>query len=358
MDSFYRAHGGNAGRGANPFARSAAVLVAETRSNLTSMLNVPTAVFFPSATIALNTAILGARLRTGETVYVSPFEHNSVLRPLEYLRRSVGIHIELLPFDTATFECKLDEVKSLFDLDPPAMVCASMVSNVLGIVLPVNELTKLAKQSSKNAVTVIDGAQAAGLLEVDTTRIDALIFSGHKSLYGPYGISGIGFGTAWRPMPIFMGGTGTQSESVDIPTDGPSRYEAGSQNVQAAAGLNASIKWLEETGRERICQHIYALTQELDDALSDVPNLTVFCSARGEQRFGILSLSVDSVAPQAVEAALGAKDIAVRAGLHCSPWAHQFLGSKSYGGTVRISVGHFNTSDDLVALRDAICELR
>lgn len=357
MDNFYRNSGGNAGRGANPFARSASILVEETRSKLMSWLNMPETVFFPSATIALNTAILGAKLRPGDTVYVSPFEHNSVLRPLEYLRQSVGIHIELLPFDKSTFECKLDEVKALFDLEPPTMVCASLVSNVLGIVLPVDEITQLAKETSNNIITIIDGAQAAGLIEVDTSRIDALVFSGHKSLYGPYGIAGLGFGTAWRPAPIFMGGTGTQSESIDIPKNGPSRYEAGSQNILAIAGLNASLKWLESTGRRTIYEHIRVLTQEVDDILSNIPGILLFCSANGNNQFGVLSLSVDGVAPQALEAALGAKSIAVRAGLHCAPWAHQFINSTAYGGTVRISVGHFNTAGDLVAVHNALQEL-
>lgn len=357
MDNFYRNYGGNAGRGTNPLARSASVLVEDTRSSLESWLNIPEVVFCPSATIALNTAILGAKLKTGDIVYVSPFEHNSVLRPLEYLRKSVGIRIEQLPFDNITFECKLDEVKALFDLEPPAMVCTSIVSNVLGLKLPIDELTILAKSSSESTITIIDGAQAAGLLEVEASRIDALIFSGHKSLYGPYGIAGIGFGTQWRPLPIIMGGTGTQSESIDTPDSGPSRYEAGSQNIQAIAGLNASLKWLKEVGRASICQHLYGLTKVLSNALSDFPNMTLFRPTNGYSHFGILSLAVDGIMPQAIETALGANRIAIRAGLHCSPWAHQFINSIPYGGTVRISLGQFNTKEDVFAIRDALSQL-
>lgn len=354
MDSFYRRYGGNAGRGANPLARKASALVDETRALLKGWLGVPDVVMLPSATIALNTAILGAGLRAGDVVYVSPFEHNSVLRPLEYLRQTVGIRIEQLPFDRNTFECKLDKVNGLFKLEPPAMVCVSLVSNVLGVVLPVDEITQMAKASSDKVVTVVDGAQAAGLLDVDTSRIDALVFSGHKSLYGPYGIAGIGFGTAWRPAPLYMGGTGTQSESIEMPTNGASRFESGSQNVQAVAGLNAALKWLTETGRENVRDHTLALTRQVTEALADVHGVTLYVPTATGTQFGVTSFALDGAMPQAVETALGASNIAVRAGLHCSPWAHKFINSTPHGGTVRVSVGQFNTDDDIQALLDVM----
>ncbi|MDX2078980.1 MAG: aminotransferase class V-fold PLP-dependent enzyme, partial [bacterium] len=201
MDSFYRNYGGNAGRGANPLARKSANLVAETRELLKVWLDAPDVVMMPSATIALNTAILGGRLRAGDIVYVSPFEHNSVLRPLAHLKKTIGIEVVVLPFDKQTFECKLDEVRALFKLDPPSMLCISQVSNVFGVILPVDELTQLAKQASPQCVTLVDGSQMAGLKLMDMNRVDALIFSGHKSLYGPFGVAGIAFGTAWRPLP-------------------------------------------------------------------------------------------------------------------------------------------------------------
>src|SRR5690606_26377563 len=113
--------------------------------------------------IALNLAILGAALKPGDVVYVSPFEHNSVLRPLAYLRKTIGIQIELLPFHPQTFECQLDEVKRLFRYERPSMVCVSMASNVVGFLLPVEDIALLAKEANPAAVILVDGAQAAGL---------------------------------------------------------------------------------------------------------------------------------------------------------------------------------------------------
>lgn len=354
MDSFYRQYGGNAGRGSNPLARKAASLVDETRQLVQQWLQVPEVVFTPSATIALNVAIMGSGLRSGDVVYVSPFEHNSVLRPLEYLRQRIGIQIEKLPFDRNTLECKLDEVEALFKLEPPAMVCATLVSNVLGLVLPIDDLIGIAKAASENVITIVDGAQAAGLLEINTSQIDVLVFSGHKSFYGPYGIAGIGFGTNWRPNPIFMGGTGTQSESIEMPQSGASRYEAGSQNIHAVAGLNAALKWLADTGRDTIVSHTRMMMSAILEMLSDIPSVALYIPSNTQQQFGATSFAIDGVMPQAVENALGANNIAVRAGLHCSPWAHEFINSMGKGGTVRVSVGQFNNENDVTLLADVI----
>lgn len=354
MDSFYRQFGGNAGRGANPLARKAAGLVDETRAMLRAWLSAPEVTFAPSATIALNTVIMGARLRVGDVVYVTPFEHNSVLRPLEYLRQTIGIQIRVLPFEKHTFECKLDEVKKLFRLDPPTMICMSQVSNVLGLRIPVDELTQVAKQLAPNCITLVDGAQAAGLHQLEMSRIDALVWSGHKSLYGPYGIAGIAFGTDWRPEPLLRGGTGTVSESIDMPEDGVSRLEAGSQNISAVAGLNASLKWLNETGRDAIINHSDALTYYLSDMLSDLSDVIIYLPDNRDLITGIVSFSMNNIKPQMIETALGAQNIAVRAGLHCSPWTHEFINSTASSGTVRVSVGYFNTEQDIQQLRSII----
>lgn len=354
MDSFYRQFGGNAGRGANPLARKAAGLVDETRTMLCAWLNAPEVTFAPSATIALNTVIMGARLRAGDVVYVSPFEHNSVLRPLAHLQKTVGIEVRILPFNKHTLECKLDEVKKQFRIEPPAMVCVSQVSNVLGLILPVDELTSIARQIAPDCIILVDGAQAAGLHPLEMSNIDALVWSGHKSLYGPYGIAGIAFGTHWRPEPLLYGGTGTVSESINMPEEGVSRFEAGSQNISAIAGLNAALKWLNDTGQSTISEHTQTLTEHLCNLLCDLSGVVVHLPNNHNLIKGIVSFSVNGIKPQVLETALGAQDIAVRAGLHCSPWTHEFINSKASGGTVRVSVGYFNTKQDLEQLRAVV----
>jgi cysteine desulfurase family protein len=350
-DDFYRRYGGNAGRGGNPLARACARLLAETREGLAAWLGAPSperVIFTTSATHALNLAILGTDLHPGDAIYVTPFEHNSVLRPVEHLRQTRGIQVQEIPFDRRTYACQFDKLSAAFQVAPPALVCVTQASNVCGLMPPVLEIARLVRETNPNAVMVVDGAQTAGLYPLSLTdgSIDAFIFSGHKSLYGPYGVAGLVLASDWRPTPLLFGGTGTVSESVQMPTDLPSTYEAGSHNIWAIAGLKAVMEWLQETGREAIVTHTIDLAESLRNELEQLSGVSVYAPPEGESWCGILSFTIEGVQPQAIESALGAKGIAVRAGLHCAPWAHRRLGTMEVGGAVRISLGYFNSANE------------
>jgi cysteine desulfurase family protein len=350
-DDFYRRYGGNAGRGGNPLARACARLLAETREGLAAWLGAPSperVIFTTSATHALNLAILGTDLHPGDAIYVTPFEHNSVLRPVEHLRQTRGIQVQEIPFDRRTYACQFDKLSAVFQVASPALVCLTQASNVCGLMPPVLEIARLVRETNPNAVMVVDGAQTAGLYPLSLTdgSIDAFIFSGHKSLYGPYGVAGLVLASDWRPTPLLFGGTGTVSESVQMPTDLPSTYEAGSHNIWAIAGLKAVMEWLQETGREAIVTHTIDLAESLRNELEQLSGVSVYAPPEGESWCGILSFTIEGVQPQAIESALGAKGIAVRAGLHCAPWAHRRLGTMEVGGAVRISLGYFNSANE------------
>jgi cysteine desulfurase family protein len=351
-DDFYRRYGGNAGRGGNPLARACARLLAETRESLAAWLGAPSlerVIFTTSATHALNLVILGTDLHPGDAVYVTPFEHNSVLRPMEHLRQTRGIQVQEIPFDRRTYACQFDKLSAAFQVAPPALVCVTQASNVCGVMPPVLEITRLAREANPHAVVIVDGAQTAGLYPLSLTdgSIDAFIFSGHKSLYGPYGVAGLVLASDWRPTPLLFGGTGTVSESVQMPTDLPSAYEAGSHNIWAIAGLKAALEWLQETGREAIVTHTGHLAACLHNELEHLPGVSVYAPPKQESWCGILSFTIEGVQPQAIEATLGAKHIAVRAGLHCAPWAHRWLGMMESGGTVRVSPQCRNSPADI-----------
>lgn len=358
-DAFYRDWGGNAGRGANPLAKRGSRLIVETRAALAEWLGAPVperVLFTPSATIALNMVILGAGLGPGHVVYVTPFEHNSVLRPVEHLRRTSGVHVREIPFDRRTYACQLDRLEAMFWAEPPSLVAATHASNVCGVMPRVEEIARLAREVNPEVVVIVDGAQVAGLypLTLCDGLIDAYIFSGHKSLYGPYGVAGFVLPTDWWPAPILFGGTGTVSESVAMPDELPSAYEPGSHNIWAIAGLQAALTWLRETGREGIVAHTLELSASLRDELEKLAVVQVYVPPEGEPWCGIVSFTVRSMQPQAIEAALGAKGIAVRAGLHCAPLAHRWLGTTVHGGTVRVSVGQFNATDNIISLLEII----
>jgi selenocysteine lyase/cysteine desulfurase len=358
-DEFYRHYGGNAGRGANPLARKGAELIAETRIRLSNWLGAPSperVIFTSSATVALNLAILGTKLRHGDVTYVTPFEHNSVLRPLEHLRQAVGVFVQEMPFDRRTMACQLDRLAAQFRVDPPALVCVTHASNVCGVMPSVVEIARLAKDSNPNAIVVVDGAQVAGLypLSLNDGLIDAYIFSGHKSLYGPYGVAGLVLASDWRPAPLLFGGTGTVSESVQMPSSLPSVYEAGSHNIWAIAGLEAALEWLQETRRETIVARTLELANELREGLAKIPGVQVYAPPRGNPWCGIVAFTVEGVRPQAIETALGAKGIAVRAGLHCAPWAHRWLQTMECGGAVRVSTSWLASKSETAALFEGI----
>lgn len=363
-DEFYRHYGGNAGRGANPLARKGSELVADARALLANWLGTSSpeqVIFSPSATIALNLVIFGARLRPNDAVYITPFEHNSVLRPLEHLRQTINISIQEIPFRRQTMACDLDKLEAMFRVSPPAMICATQASNVCGVMPPLTDIFRLSRKAQdSHCINIVDGAQTAGLYPLDLADglIDAMIFSGHKSLYGPYGIAGLVLPNPlqWRPAPFLFGGTGTFSESVDMPDTLPSVYEAGSQNIHAMAGLREALRWLQATGREPIMAHVRAITSQLREVLEDMPNVALYVPDNNVWA-GILSFNIADARPQAVEMALGAKRIAVRAGLHCAPWAHRWVGTLDQGGTVRVSLGFFNSSNDIELLVDALTRL-
>lgn len=359
-DHFYREFGGNAGRGSNPLARVCSDLLDKTRHRLAEWLSAPLPegiIFTSSATHALNLAILGHNFRAGDTIYVSPFEHNSVLRSVEHLRVAKGVDVKQIPFDRRAFSCDFDKLESAFRINSPAMVCITQASNVCGIMPPVIDIARLAKRINPKVVVVVDGAQTAGLypLPLGDSFIDAFIFSGHKSLYGPYGIAGLVLASTWRPLPLLFGGTGTVSESVQMPEKLPSAYEAGSHNMWALAGLYAALEWLDETSREAVTTHALNLAQQLKNELGSYPGIDLYVPDRIDVGWcGILSFNVLNVTPQAIEVALGAKDIAVRAGLHCAPWAHNWLQTSKHGGTIRLSPGYLNRESDIFAFMNII----
>ncbi len=358
-DTFYRYYGGNAGRGGNPLARAGTRLLNETREHLADWLNAPSSekvIFAPSATHALNLAIFGSVFQPGETIYVTPFEHNSVLRPIDHLRQTRGIQVRQIPFSRQTYACQLDKLAAAFQDEPPTMVCVTQASNVCGVMPPVQDIAKLAKLSNPQAIVIVDGSQTAGLypLPLHEGSIDAFIFSGHKALYGPYGIAGLILASDWKPRPLLFGGTGTYSESIEMPRDFPSAYEVGSHNIWAIAGLKAALDWLQITGREAIVEHTINLSRRLRTSLAALPGVEVYTPTKDMPWCGIISFTLESTKPQAVEATLGAASIAVRAGLHCAPWAHKWLGTLNTGGTLRISFGYFNSKDDLDKISQSI----
>lgn len=201
-----RNYGVNAGRGIYSLARQAEQVIASTRRQCRLLLgfNEGELIYTPSATQALNQILLGLEWNRGDVVYISPFEHNSVARILQYLEEYAGIQVRQLSVDKETISYDLEEIKEQFFACPPKALVISHVSNVCGVIAPIKELASLAKKY--HGLVIIDGAQGGPMLaDTMSSDIDFYVFSGHKTFYGPFGVAG--FWTNGRVLlkPILLG---------------------------------------------------------------------------------------------------------------------------------------------------------
>ena len=355
MDKFYRECGVNVGRGQHDMANKASKLYNETKQLIKELLNChdKEIAFTSSATESLNIILQGIRWDDNYTVYVSPFEHNSVMRVLYHLQNIYKIQIKKLIVNKETLAYDLEKIKYDFQDANPNVVVMSHASNVCGLIAPIKEICDLAKEH--DAVTVVDMAQTAGLIPTDLSQIkaDFVVFAGHKTLYGGFGVGGLIIDSKSKLEPLMYGGAGIDSLSHTMPKTVPERYEAGSRNIQAVAGLNAALKWILEQGVENIYQKEKEYTVKLIDIIKNYSNIKIIGYKDSESNIGVVSCLFDGYSSDNIGQVLNEQEIAVRTGLHCSPTAHEFLGTAPEG-TVRFSLSYFNNENDLDALNEVL----
>ena len=354
MDQFYRANGASAGRGSYEKAASVSQLVSRTRSQIQTLLDCPAkqVVFTPTATIALNIIIQGLVRKEKKTVYITPFEHNAVTRTLYHFERTGKAEVITLKVDN-DLRYDMDEIKKQFADCKPDILIMSHASNVFGLISPVEELSIIAKQYG--ATVIIDMAQTAGLVPCNAglETIDFVVFAGHKTLYGPTGISGFAMNPEATIAPVLFGGTGYDSANQDMPSSLPERFEMGTINTVGIAGLNAALKWIEDTGIESIRNREAANRKQLVDLLSQYEFIKLIGIKPSADYVGIVSGLIDGISSDSCGSVFDRLGVAVRTGLQCAPLAHKFLGTYP-AGTIRFSVGFFTNEMDFQALEDAL----
>lgn len=354
-DSFYRGSGGSIGRGGNALAVAAGEISRQAKDNLRSLYGCPMheVVFTSSATDALNRILLGIDYLEGDNVYLTPFEHNAVTRPLNHLTKAKGIELHLLPFDERTLCPNLQSICDLFEEKPPKLVVLNHASNVCGAVIPVELIASIAKRFG--ATTVIDMSQTAGLLKLDLGKpdIDFAVFAGHKTLFAPFGIGGFFCRRGTRLKPVFFGGNGINSVDQDLPDGIVQMEEIGSQNTYAIAGLKASTDWILSKGMDAVFALEKSAGESLSGLLGEHANCHVIAGDALCDRIGVFSAVFDGYSPDEIEQILGRMGVAVRSGLQCAPYCHRFLKTLP-NGTVRFSVSALTSQDDLSILGDAL----
>lgn len=355
MDSFYRTYGVNVGRGQFMESSIAAKMVEETRNLLLDLFHAPhgySCVFTASATEALNTILFGIDWHPKMNVYISPFEHNAVLRPINRIKELYDINIRVIkPDKFLSFDLK--QVEQEFLQAKPDVVILTHASNVFGNILPISQIYSLAK--SYRATTICDMAQTAGLIDLDISKaqVDYAVFAGHKTLYGPFGVAGFVTKHACELTPLLYGGTGVDSKNPKMPEEMPTKYEAGSHNIYAISGLNASLKWINETGVENIRAHEMQISKMLLTVLNKHQNIRVIRQPEEEKNVGVISCVFNGYSSDSIGQVLSDHDIATRTGLHCSPMAHEFA-KTAPDGTVRFSIGYFTREEDISLLDDVL----
>ena len=354
MDRFYRESGGNAGRGTYAQSISAGKLIDGTRKEVQELLHCPAkpVVFQPTATIALNTIIQGM-IATGVcNVYITPFEHNAVTRTLHHFEKEGKIHVSQL-YVTEDLRYDLPRIRYQFDETTPDMVIVSHASNVIGLVAPIEDIFSLAKEYG--AYTLADLSQTAGLVDVNVglQTFDFAVFAGHKTMYGPTGISGFVMNPAVKIPPLLFGGTGYESANQDMPESIPQKYESGTLNIAGIAGLNAALRWIRETGMDKIREKEAENREKLEQILLKYPFMEMVGNPDDVQKVGIISCILNGVSSDVAGGLFNEQGIAVRTGLQCAPWAHKKLGTFP-AGTIRFSVSYFTSDTDFDELEQAL----
>ena len=355
MQRFLDEVGCNIGRGEYEDAYSAAEVVLDTRERLCRLFHTSESknvIFTANITQSLNMLIKGF-LKPGDHVLTSSMEHNATMRPLVQMEK-LGISFSRIPCDD-TGMLLVDQIEPLIRPETKAIFLLHG-SNVCGTIMPIEQVGQIAHRHGLKFI--VDAAQTAGVFEIDMPRmqIDALAFTGHKSLLGPQGIGGfvITDELASQLTPLLSGGTGSISDSEEVPNFLPDRFEAGTRNLPGIFGLHAALCYLEQEGIETIRSREVALARKLDEALSQIPGVRIVGTRDWTRRGPIVS--ADFVGYDNAEVAFLLSEqfgILTRCGLHCAPSAHKTLGTFPQG-TVRFSLNHFNTEQEVTCCVEGV----
>ncbi len=343
----------NPGRSGHKLSLACANLVQNCRYALNNFFNgygFDRTIFTKNCTEALNIAIFGC-LKKGDHVVTTCMEHNSVLRPLEKLKKE-GI----ITYDV----CWLDEKEN--NITPEAilkllrpntkLVAITTASNVTGSIPPI---ANIKKSLPKEVLLLCDGAQGGGHVAIDmqAMKIDLLALAGHKGLFGIQGSGSLLFSERVELSPLLYGGTGSLSLSLDMPDFYPDALEAGTLSFPAIVSLLEGIRYLQIHFKQTQSRS-HMLTAHFLKGLEKLPAYSAFSKPNP---CGIVAFRHARFQSEQIASLLSNKyDIAVRGGLHCAPLIHEALGSLD-DGLVRASFSHFNSEREIEKLLTSLEEI-
>ncbi len=353
-DRVFRYFSANAGRGGHRPSLKALDIITKARITASEFFGISkpeNIVFTFGCTDSLNILIKGL-FQHGDHIITTCYEHNSVLRPLEYMKSTSGIDYSVV-FPDFNGEITPQMIENEINEQSKAII-VNYVSNVTGYRQNIEEIGILAKKY--NLLFIVDCAQAAGtqIINAEKMNVDYIACAGHKGLYGPQGIGILGIENEKLPFPIRHGGTGSHSLELTQPNELPEYLESGTLAVQNVAALEQGILFV-KSHREQILKHEIHLANMLADGLSSIKKVKLYLPS--EIKSGVISFNIGDVDANTVSDILDRKySICCRGGFHCAPLVHRYLNTENQG-TVRASISVFNSEADILALIRAVKEI-
>lgn len=354
IDAFYRHDNANVHRGIHELSNRATDAYESGRSRVAAFFGIadPAELIWTRGTTeSINLVANGwgaAHLRPGDEIVLTVMEHHSNLVPWQLVAARTGAKLGFVDIDDDG-RLDLDGYRRLLT-DRTRLVAFTHVSNALGTINPVRRMADMAR--AVGAVVVVDGAQSAPHIPIEMSDLgcDFYAFSGHK-MCGPTGVGGLwGRRELLEEMPPWMGG-GDMIDRVELEGSTwaplPSKFEAGTPNIEGVVGLGAAVDFLMEVGRESILAHERDLTAYAMERLEAIPGIRVFGPSEIEDRSGVVSFTLGDVHPHDLATILDSHGIAIRAGHHCAQPLMRRLGVSA---TARASFYLYNTRADVDAL--------
>lgn len=352
----YLGYAGNPGRSGHKLAMKMDLEIYETREKICKLINgteVLNIIFTFNATDSLNLAIKGV-LEEGDHVITTSMEHNSVLRPLNQLRKDGKIELSIVYADEKGY---IDPQKIFEALTPNTkMIVTTHMSNVFGTIVDIKAIGDFCKEN--NILYLVDASQSIGVLDIDVQEmnIDLLAFPGHKALFGPMGTGALYIKEGIIVKPLKEGGTGSYSHSIDQPDLYPDSLESGTPNGVGIIALGKGIDFINEVGLENIRNHEMSLKNHFIELLKDNEDVILY-GTLDDRQGAVVSLNVKNMDSSEISYILSDEfDIYTRPGFHCAPLAHKTMGTEELGA-IRFSFGYYNTLEEVEKTVEALLNI-
>lgn len=353
--------GGSANRGSSSISLQSSRAAYECRYALSQFFNYhksENVIFTNNITSSIN-ILLNGLIKPNWHIITTSMDHNSTLRPLLKLKSEIdNVEVDIINCNSQGF-LEINDFRNAIK-ENTKLIILSHASNLVGSIQPIKEIGAICKE--KGIYFILDSAQTAGILPLDMKELNlnALAFTGHKSLLGPQGIGGFIIDDSLNEIcnSVFVGGTGSHSSLLEAPTTLPDKFESGTLNIPGIVGLLAGINFINSEGMHTIREKEDFLCKVALDGLLNMDDIKIYGTTDIDKRTSTIAFNINNMDPSEVGYILDSEfNIACRTGLHCAPLAHKSVGSYP-NGSIRVSFGYFNQTEEIKYFLDSINKIK